>query len=147
MLPVRSTVGRGPLTAAIGVRIPCGQPNSLFRYRLTVGRRALNPRAVVRPHLPEPCEVRTVASTRECHSRHTGSSPVLRSIFEGDVMTVHLNADLREVCKRLAKQFDAGVAQLVERSPGMSVLSYTRKEHDNDRIGFSRRRCHYGAAN
>ena len=58
---------------------------SLIQDRLAAGQWTLNPLTDrVRIPLLEPdldCEVRTAASTKECHSFHTGSSPVLRSSF------------------------------------------------------------------
>lgn len=51
----------------------------LLENRSMAGRRFLGPPMWVRLLLLQPREGRTVASTPECHSGHTGSTPVLRS--------------------------------------------------------------------
>ena len=66
------------------VQILRGQP-ILIRHRLMAGHGALDAGILVRIEVTEPCEVRTAASTRERHSRYTGSSPVLRSTLTASV--------------------------------------------------------------
>ena len=72
------------------VQILRGQPvpirdRLLIRRRLMAGHGALNAVILVRIEATEPREVRIAASTRECHSRYTGSSPVLRSTSTASV--------------------------------------------------------------
>ena len=73
--------GRNALNVVMAVRVRRGEPG-LTRGRSTAGRRLLEPPIGVRIPATEPdvSGDRTAASTSECHSGHTGSSPVLRSM-------------------------------------------------------------------
>ena len=89
------------------VQILRGQP-VLIRRRLLAGHGALNAVILVRIEATEPCEVRTAASTRERHSRYTGSSPVLRSTS---------TASVAQPAERATRTRVIGV-QVVTEAPG-----------------------------
>ena len=88
------------------VQILRGQP-TLIRRRLMAGHEALILVILVRIEATEPREVRTAASTRERHSRYTGSSPVLRST---------LTASVAQQAERAARTRVIGV-QVVTEAP------------------------------